>query len=149
MKNNNLLHLLNYSKDHGLIKEPVEGGEREGDKKPAPETHMVKDVDPLQISLKNLISQNNKWLAVIYVILFLLIVFLSVILWKKMDDEKFFFAILSGQGLSILVCVNRISHLYKQKRATEILLHLYQASRSKLERQKLVDQIIIFLKGKS
>lgn len=97
-------------------------------------------------SLESRLKENSKWLAVLFVVLIGLVIFLSVLLWRKQDNLRFLFAILSGQGLSILFCVNRLSYLYTQKRNSEIFLYLYQTASPGEERKELLKEIIDYLK---
>jgi hypothetical protein len=151
MKSNNLLVLLQDYKQGRLYIPPPHGGEGETitveNQKIAPEDQQLKEkifVDYLQ----NLIHDNNRWLAVLYGVLIALIVFLAVILWRKQDNQVYFFTLLTGQGLSLLFCVNRLSYFYQNKRSSEILLYLYQTANTPQEKEKVVNEIIEFLKSK-
>jgi hypothetical protein len=144
MKRINLLEFLQDYKEGKLYTPPAHGG---GGEIAFTEDQHLKEIIFLDY-LKEMIRNNNKWLAVLYAVLIALIVFLAVILWRKQDNQVYFFTLLTGQGLSLLLCVNRLSYFYKNKRSSEILLYLYLTAKTPEEKEKVVDEIIDFLKSK-
>ncbi|HLY69175.1 MAG TPA: hypothetical protein VKR53_05570 [Puia sp.] len=95
--------------------------------------------------IKEMIMNNNRWLWILFGLLIALVIFLSILLWRKQDDKAFFFGILGGQGLSILTCINRLSYFYDQKRTSETFLYLYGTATPGAEREKILDEMIKFL----
>jgi hypothetical protein len=145
MKRTNLLELLEDYQNGNLYTEGTHGG---GKTKSVSESQ-AEDSEKsklLVLELRSVIKNNADWLKYIYAILTALLVLLSIFLWRKQDDMTFFFAILGGQGATILFCINRLSYFYRQKRGSEILLHLYQTADSQQAKNKVLKEIIAFLK---
>jgi uncharacterized integral membrane protein len=99
----------------------------------------------LILDLQKIISSNNNWLKFLFGVIIALIIFIAVLIWRWQNNEKILFALLGGQGLSILFCLNHIIDLYKQKRTSEVLLHLFNSAQTAIERKKIIDDIVNFL----
>ena len=147
MKRTNLLHLLEDFQNNNLYVEGTHGGGKAKTTTVAPVDDSAKDT-LLVLELRNVIKNNADWLKYIYAILTAMLILLSIFLWRKQDDMTYFLSILGGQGVSILFCINRLSYFYRQKRGSEILLHLYQTADSKQAKNKVLNEIIAFLKAK-
>ena len=103
----------------------------------------------LILDLQRIIADNNNWMKYLFAILTAVIVFIAVLIWRWQSNYTILIALLGGQGLSILFCINRITALYNQKRTSEILLHLFNAAKTPGERKKIIQDIVDFLTKKS
>lgn len=141
-----LKQLLEKRKQGTLYITPTEGGERSAEEQVVAKAKKEENNDKIFFAeLAKIIKDNNRWLTFVFGIIGVLIAFLLVLVWIWQDNKEYIAYFLTGEGIGVSICIERLVHLYKQKRHSELLLLLYKLASTKEDKAKVIDAMLGFL----
>ncbi|HVW16470.1 MAG TPA: hypothetical protein VHB54_21740 [Mucilaginibacter sp.] len=116
---------------------------------PADKEKKLKNDESIFISrLESTRTFNNNITILIVVVLLALIIFLGILIWKNNNNQKYVIALLSGQGGSIIVAVNLMLRIKREKFFSDIIIDMLPKVTSKAEKDKLIESVLKYVKGK-
>jgi len=138
-----LKELLEKRKSGQLFVAPVHGGD-ENVTATLKSKEETSDLIFFQ-ELEKIIKANNFWLTIVFAVIGVLVAFLLVLVWIWQDDKEYVSYLLAGEGVGVGICIQRLVHLYKQKRHSELLMLLYRTASSPADKTKVIDAMLEFL----
>lgn len=138
----NLKQLLKAYIDGTIVPKIYRGGG--GDQPNLPNFQKNKE-DIMIIRLEKNSNFNNKLIVVIVVSLLLVLFILCYLIWKNIENVPLVLGLIGGQGASVLVVINKLRSIFKEKNYTDLMLYLMPRLETEAERTKYMEYLLKLL----